>query len=62
MRRSLSQRMEIFLPQYIERLVKVGIDGINVSLDTLQEGKISETDTERFCKRGMERAFFGASI
>lgn len=29
----------IFLPQYIEGLTKVGIDGINVSLDTLKEEK-----------------------
>lgn len=29
----------IFLPRYIERLVSAGIDGINVSLDTLQEEK-----------------------
>ena len=32
----------IFLPRYIERLVSTGIDGINVSLDTLQE--------EKFCR------------
>ncbi|MGI6007084.1 MAG: GTP 3',8-cyclase MoaA [Ruminococcus sp.] len=49
----------ILLPQYIEDLKAAGLDGINISLDTLDEGqflKITRRDMLEEVKRGIDAA------